>query len=116
MEGLRDLFYIMSMVLTISLVYLIYKDPGLFFAKRKSDKKNYNAADIIINKMSGSTSEEKEIVNQFINNAKNGYVLVSRDNLKKYNKEPWFEKEAIIVGELEDNTEDPAYFLPIKRI
>ena len=54
-------------------------------------------------------NESRAAVNNLINVAEEGYVLIPWPYSQDFMKEKWFEDEAIL-------SEDSSYFIPIKRI
>lgn len=57
-----------------------------------------------------------EEVNNFLDAAKESYILVQWPKSQRYMEEDWFDKEAIFCGGSEEKTGPSAYFIPIKRI
>ena len=55
--------------------------------------------------------EIRSIINNLLNCAESGYVLVHWPESQDYMEEDWFEEEAIL-----KLNESSAYFIPIKRI
>ena len=65
---------------------------------------------------SESKEEEKEITQicgKFLNEASNGYKLVSEEDIKIYKNEIWFNEESFFIL---DKNKGNICFVPIKRI
>lgn len=57
-----------------------------------------------------------EPVNNLLEAALNGYILVEWPESQKFMEEEWFQEEAILALGSEDKTGSSAYFIPIKRV
>ena len=60
--------------------------------------------------------ETRQAVNNLIDAASEGYVLVQWPESQEFMEEEWFEEESILALGSEDKTGSSAYFIPIKRI
>lgn len=60
--------------------------------------------------------ETRKAINNLLEAAEEGYVLVQWPESQDYMEEEWFDEEAILVLGSEDKTGSSAYFIPIKRI
>lgn len=64
-----------------------------------------------------STNDEIiQAINNLIDAASKGYVLIEWPESQEFMEEEWFEEEAILALGSEDKTGSSAYFVPIKRI
>jgi hypothetical protein len=60
--------------------------------------------------------ETKQAVDNVIDCARTGYVLVKWPQSQEYMEEDWFDEEAIFCGGSEEKTGSSAYFIPINRV
>jgi hypothetical protein len=69
--------------------------------------------------LSSSNPEEMltiKAINNLLDCAEKGYVLIEWPESQLYMEEEWFEEEAILALGSEDKTGSSAYFIPIKRL
>lgn len=60
--------------------------------------------------------QSRKAVNNLLQAAKEGYILIQWPESQEYMEKEWFEEEAILALGSEDKTGSSAYFIPIKRI
>lgn len=60
--------------------------------------------------------EIRKAINNLLEAADEGYILVQWPESQEYMEEEWFEEEAILALGSEDITGSSAYFVPIKRV
>lgn len=63
-----------------------------------------------------NNDETRKVINNLLNAAEEGYVLVQWPESQEFMEEEWFNDEAILALGSEDVTGSSAYFIPIKRI
>lgn len=63
-----------------------------------------------------ANNEIRQSINNLINCAIDGYVLVEWPESQEYMEEDWFDEEAIFCGGSEDTTGSSSYFIPIKYV